>query len=116
MPQFTNAAYDVLKPIALIWLPAIATLYTALAAIWGVPDVTAVVGSLSAIDGFLGVVLHLSTNPTPNQPPAAVTPTTSGQLVIDKSGPTAAMYIVLESEIEELEKNNTITLSVTPKT
>ena len=33
----SNRVYDILKYIALIVLPAIATLYGALAAIWGLP-------------------------------------------------------------------------------
>ena len=109
MTLFTNRAYDLLKPIALIWLPAIATLYTALAAIWGVGDVTAVVGSLSAVDGFLGVVLHLSTNPTP------ATPAADGKFVVDKtSDPTKDIYrLELETDPTDLEKQQTITLAVT---
>lgn len=110
MIRFTNGAYDVLKPIALIWLPAIATLYTVLAAIWGFGDVEAVVGSISAVDGFLGAALHLSTNPTPQQS------SSGGQLVIanTESG-GKSMYLVLESEIEDLEKQKQILLTVTPK-
>lgn len=112
MIRFTNGAYDVLKPIALIWLPAIATLYTALAAIFSFGDVAAVVGSISAVDGFLGVVLHLSTNPTPTQP----IPTSDGQFVVDKSNPTTNVYsLVLETEPEDLEKKGVITLEVAHK-
>jgi len=43
---FSNKAYNVLKSIALIWLPAAATLYFALAGGLGDPDATQVVGSI----------------------------------------------------------------------
>lgn len=56
-----SKTYDILKPVALIWLPALATLYFAVASIWGIPGTTNVIGTLSAIDAFLGAVLGIST-------------------------------------------------------
>lgn len=52
--------YDILKSIALIWLPAIGTLYFALAGIWGLPFAEQIVGTLTAIDTFLGAILGIS--------------------------------------------------------
>lgn len=57
----TNKAYDVLKYIAQIVLPALATLYAALSVIWGLPCGEAIVGTISAVDVFLGTVLKIST-------------------------------------------------------
>lgn len=56
----SNKTYDILKYIALIGLPAIGTLYAALADIWGLPYATQVVGTITAIDTFLGVTLGIS--------------------------------------------------------
>ena len=56
-----NRTYDILKEIAQIWLPAIATLYFTLASIWGFPYAEQIVGTISAIDVFLGAVLKIST-------------------------------------------------------
>lgn len=56
----TNKVYDVLKWIAQILLPAIGTLYFALAGIWGFPYGEQIVGSVAAIDTFLGVLLGIS--------------------------------------------------------
>lgn len=53
--------YDVLKYIAQIVLPAVATLYFALSEIWGFPYGAEVVGTITAFDTFLGVLLGLST-------------------------------------------------------
>lgn len=58
--KMTNKIYDVLKYIALIVLPAIGTLYFALAGIWGLPYGEQVVGTITAIDTFLGALLGLS--------------------------------------------------------
>lgn len=56
----SNKVYDVLKYIAQIVLPAVATLYFAIAGIWGLPYGEQVVGTITAIDTFLGVILGIS--------------------------------------------------------
>jgi hypothetical protein len=56
----SNKLYDILKYIAQIVLPAIGTLYFALAGIWGFPYGEQVVGTITAVDTFLGVVLGIS--------------------------------------------------------
>lgn len=56
----SNKMYDVMKWIALVVLPALATLYFALAGIWGLPYAEEVVGTITAVDTFLGVVLGIS--------------------------------------------------------
>ena len=53
--------YDALKWICQIVIPAIATLYFTLSGIWGFPYGEQVVGTLTAIDTFLGVCLGIST-------------------------------------------------------
>ena len=55
-----NKLYDVLKWVALIALPALATLYTTLATIWGFPYAEQIPDTVMAIDLFLGVVLGIS--------------------------------------------------------
>ena len=57
----SNKVYDVLKYIAQIVLPALGTLYFALAGIWGLPYGEQIVGTIVAIDTFLGALLRLST-------------------------------------------------------
>ena len=57
----SNRMYDFLKYVAQILLPAIATLYFALASIWGLPYAEQIVGTITAIDTFLGVLLGIST-------------------------------------------------------
>lgn len=56
-----NKVYDVLKFICQIVLPAMGTLYFALAGIWGFPYGEQIVGTITAIDTFLGVILGIST-------------------------------------------------------
>lgn len=58
--QMSNKVYDILKWIALIFLPAVGTLYFALASIWGLPFAEQIVGTVTAFDTFLGVILGIS--------------------------------------------------------
>ena len=59
--KLSNKTYDVLKFIAQIVLPAIGTLYFALARIWGFPYAEEIVGTITAVDAFLGALLGIST-------------------------------------------------------
>lgn len=58
--KLTNKVYDVLKWIAMVAIPAVGTLYFVLAGIWGWPYGEEIVGSLTAVDTFLGVLLGIS--------------------------------------------------------
>ena len=57
----SDKVYDILKWIAQILLPALGTLYFALAGIWNFPYAEAIVGTITAVDTFLGVLLGIST-------------------------------------------------------
>ena len=58
----SNRTYDILKYIAQIVLPALGTLYFALAGIWRFPYGEQIVGTITAIDTFMGVVLKISSD------------------------------------------------------
>ena len=54
--------YDILKPVAQVWLPALGAAYFSLAQIWGLPEAEEVVGTITIIDTTLGVILGISTS------------------------------------------------------
>lgn len=56
-----DKAYDILKWVALVLLPALGALYFGLAGIWGFPYGEQIVGTITVIDTFLGVILGIST-------------------------------------------------------
>lgn len=60
-PLLGSKVYDTLKWTVQIALPAFATLYFALSEIWGLPNAMEVVGTVTAITTFLGVLLGFST-------------------------------------------------------
>lgn len=59
--KLSNKVYDIIKYIAQYVLPALGTLYFALSAIWGLPYGEQIVGTITAIDAFLGAILGIST-------------------------------------------------------
>ena len=58
--KLSNKTYDILKWIALHLLPAAGTLYFALSKIWGLPYAAEIVGTIAAVDTFIGTLLGLS--------------------------------------------------------
>ena len=59
--KISNKAYDILKWIAMIVLPALATLIVAIFKIWNIPYGIEISGTIMAIDTFLGAILGIST-------------------------------------------------------
>ena len=57
----SNRVFDALKFVAQVVLPALGTLYFALSSIWGLPYGEQVVGTITALDCFLGAILGIST-------------------------------------------------------
>lgn len=60
--KLQNKTYDILKWITTIVLPALGTLYFALSGIWGFPYGEQIVGTITALVTFFGVILGISTH------------------------------------------------------
>jgi hypothetical protein len=105
--KLKNGTYNVLKFVAMVVLPAAATAYFALAGIWHLPHTEQIIGTISAVDTFLGAILHVSTK--------SYSPPSNGKLVIDKSDPTKDTYqLDVTTPLDELDKLETILLKVEP--
>ena len=59
--KISDKLYDILKWLVIIVLPAAATLYAALSAVWTWHYADEVVTTITAVDTFLGAVLCIST-------------------------------------------------------
>ena len=59
--KIPDKLYDILKWVVIIVLPAIATLYAALSAVWAWPYSQEIVTTITAVDTFFGAVLCIST-------------------------------------------------------
>ena len=58
----SNKVYNILKGVAMIVLPALATLCMGMANLWGFPFGEEISGTITLIATFLGTVLTISTN------------------------------------------------------
>lgn len=54
----SNKVFDIIRLVGELILPALATLYAALGAIWGWPYIEAIVGTLAAITAFIGAIVN----------------------------------------------------------
>lgn len=103
-----NKTYDVLKFIAQIVLPGLGTLYFALAGIWGFPYGEQIVGTIAALDAFLGLLLGLSSAQYYKNGKDI-----DGTLMIDSSGDTEKWLFALNgAPLEELAGKARIMLKV----
>jgi Putative phage holin Dp-1 len=108
---FNKATYDRLKWWAQIGLPGIATLYSTISGLFGLPDVTQVVGSLAAVDTFLGLFLAQSSR-------NYVIPT-QGQILVDKTGSGGNTTLVMgfnetdrDKLVSQVASSKTVTFDV----
>lgn len=59
--MFSNKTYDILKEVAMVWLPAIAVFVTVIFRIWGIPYSLEIGSTIMAVDTLLGAILHVKT-------------------------------------------------------
>lgn len=58
--KMSNKVYDVLKYVALVALPGLATFYGIIAAIWGLPFAEQIPATIAAVETLLGTLLCIS--------------------------------------------------------
>lgn len=107
----SNKAYDTLKWIAQYVLPALGALYFTLSSIWGLPYGEQVLGTITALDMFLGVILGVSTR---SYKRLGVDTTKDGQLLIDSSDPNKDIYRLDVGNLDDLASKDQIVLKVQP--
>lgn len=108
--MITGKMYDYLKFLAQILLPALGTLYFALAGIWGLPSAQEVVGTVLAVDTCLGVILGIS------QVSYAKTNATIGELEVLHQADGVQNFnlkLDLDTDPEQIVKQNEVKLKVT---
>jgi hypothetical protein len=103
----SNRLYDVLKYTAQIVLPAMATFYFALSQIWGLPHGAEVVGTIAAVDTFLGVLLGINTAQY-NKSGAKY----DGTVYISEDDDTKRFNLELDSDPYELEIKDEVVFRV----
>lgn len=105
----SNKTYDILKFWALMVLPGLATLYSTLAGIWGLPRGMEVVGTITAIDVFLGLLLGLSTS----KYNSGAAGSADGAFLLNTSNPDKDILTLrVDRDLEDLMNKKVVTLKV----
>lgn len=98
-----NKLYDKLKFIAQFVLPALGTLYFSLSGIWGFPYGEQVVGTITAIDTFLGVLLGISSANYKGD----------GSIVVNTTDPEKDVYrLELNYPVTDLSEKKNVTFKI----
>lgn len=105
-PSFlSNKQYDALKWVALVGLPALGALYFTLAPLWDLPKPHEIVGTVVALDTFLGLLIGVVKK--------NYTPPTDGALEIDETDTSIIHRLDLKNVTPtDLAKKDVITLEV----
>lgn len=96
-----NQTYDILKRVALIVIPALATFVNSVGIVWGVPYTNEATVTITAFGVFLGAALGVSS--------MNYTPETNGNLVVTKHDD---VYADFAAEPGDLKDGDTIVLKV----
>lgn len=102
----TSKQYDTIKWVAQYLLPAFGTLYFALSSIWGLPYGEEIIGTVSAVDIFLGAIMGISSK--------TFQQTGDGVILFDKDNPSV-YGLSGDLDLSALSRQNTITLKVDNK-
>ena len=97
-----NHHYDALKNVALLWIPALATLINTVGMVWSLPYTNEITATITAVGVFLGAGLKISSN--------NYTPPIDGDLVVTKHD---EVYADFPAEPSALNNGDTITMRVT---
>jgi len=96
-----------LKQSVTLILPAVGALYFALAQIWNLPKSEEVVGSIAALNTFLGVLLGVSTK-SYNKSDARY----AGAIVVEETDEKKTFTLELNEDPEKIEKKDEVTFRV----
>lgn len=96
-----NQTYDILKRVALIVIPALATFVNAVGIVWGVPYTNEATATITAFGVFLGATLGVSSS--------NYEPETHGNLVVTKYND---VYADFAADPANLKDADTVVLKV----
>ena len=105
---FAPKTYDILKWTVMVVLPAISTLYLGLATLWGLPAAEKVVGTITLLTTFLGVLIGISANRYKNSDAPH-----DGRLVVHEDpGGVSGFMLELDGDPELLKDKDAISFRV----
>jgi hypothetical protein len=109
-PSLGNFSYDVLQNLTRVILPGLSALYAALGAIWGFPNVEQIVGTVAALNVFLGLVATVS-----HKNYVKANSGFDGQVLTTTDDEGTSFRLVLETPLDEAVKNGQVVFKVAPE-
>ena len=106
-PLLSDLSYTVVKHAAAIGLPAVGALYFALAQIWHLPKAQDVIGSIAAINTFLGAFMGVS-QASYNGSDAKY----AGAIEVTNDGTKKVYSLNLNTDPEDLDKMDDATFKI----
>lgn len=104
----SNKTYDFLKSVSQYVLPGLSTLYFALASIWNLPYTEQIIGTIAAINTFLGICLGFSTSKYNSSDKYR-----DGILKIDQNDPEKDIYrLEMNTPLDEVKDKKMVSLRV----
>lgn len=111
MVTLSNKTYDALKFVSLVLLPGIAAAYFGLSQIWHLPAATEVVGTITIVDTFMGLVIKSSSNQYANSDQG-----TDGDLLVQQVDGEKFLALGVNQSVEAMTAKDTVTLKVKDQT
>lgn len=99
--------YDIIKWLTVTLLPAVGTLYFALATIWNFPAGQQVLGTLLAVQAFIGVVMGVSTKQYEESGEKY-----SGEIKVNETPEKLGYSLELKDDPEALKEKDEVTFKV----
>lgn len=107
MLLLTGKTYDAVKKFAQVVLPAVGTLYFTVAQIWGLGHAEEVVGTIVAVDTFLGVALHLSSTAYNNSDAKY-----DGTVEVTETADKKTFNLILNGDPHDIDEKKDLTFKV----
>lgn len=105
--MINDKVYDAVKNGAMVVLPAAGALYAALATVWGWPNAENVVGSVAAVNVFLGVLAAVL-----KRKYDAAESKYDGSLEMSETDERQLFQLVLNGDPEELKRKDAVVFQV----
>jgi hypothetical protein len=109
--MLSDSAYNVVKKSATIVFPALSALYIAIAQIWNLGHVDQVVGTLTAVNTFFGLIIQLS-----KKSYYASSAPYVGEIHVKNEGERKVFSLVVDGDPEELENMSSANFKINSET
>lgn len=103
----SDTLYDTLKWFATSILPGLSALYAGLGVLWGFPNIEQIVGTIAAVNVFLGLIVQRSSSQYKKSDAGY-----DGEVVITPSEDGDSFRLVLETPLDEAKEKGYISFKV----